>query len=120
MAKQKNPLLKSANEEHEYTLEHIKELQKCQNDPVYFVKTYCQIQHPKHGSVPFKLYPYQEEMLRAYKDNRQVVVLSARQTGKCFLPHCNVTLVKLSINIIKRFILWIINRRVYNELFKNL
>lgn len=77
-----NPYLKKANQEHEYTLDHIKELARCQNDPVYFVKTYCQIQHPLHGSVPFELYPYQEEMLRQYKLNKQVVVLSARQTGK--------------------------------------
>ncbi len=83
MAKIKqNPYLKAANEEHEYTIEHIKELAKCAQDVVYFVKTYCQVQHPVKGSVPFALYPYQEEMLRQYCLNRQVVVLSARQTGK--------------------------------------
>jgi hypothetical protein len=79
---QQNPFLKKANQEHEYTLEHIKELDKCSKDPVYFIKTYCMIQHPVHGSIPFKLYPYQEEMIRAYHTNNQVVVLSARQTGK--------------------------------------
>lgn len=77
-----NPYLKKANQEHEYTLDHIRELDKCSKDPVYFIKTYCMIQHPVKGSIPFKLYPYQEDMIRAYHTNNQVVVLSARQTGK--------------------------------------
>lgn len=82
MAKQNNPYLKRANQEHNYELEHIRELQRCMNDVVYFVRTYCKIQHPVRGAIPFELYPYQEDMLRAYAENRNVVVLSARQTGK--------------------------------------
>ena len=82
MAAQQNPFLKRANEEHEYTLEHLVELSKCSEDVVYFVRTYCQIQHPMYGTVPFNLYPYQEHMLRIYQENRQTIVLSARQTGK--------------------------------------
>lgn len=83
MAKIKsNPYLKSAGEEHEYEAFHIQELQKCAEDPIYFIKHYCQVQHPIKGSIPFELYPYQEKMLRAYHKNRQNVVLSARQTGK--------------------------------------
>lgn len=83
MAKIKsNPYLKSAGEEHEYEAFHIQELKKCAEDPIYFIRTYCQVQHPIKGSIPFELYPYQEKMLRAYHTNRQNVVLSARQTGK--------------------------------------
>lgn len=82
MAKQNNPYLKRANQEHNYELEHIRELKRCMNDVVYFVRTYCKIQHPVRGAIPFELYPYQEDMLRAYAENRNVVVLSARQTGK--------------------------------------
>ena len=40
------------------------------------------VQHPVKGAVPFKLYPYQEHMIKCYHENRQIVVLSARQTGK--------------------------------------
>lgn len=40
------------------------------------------IQHPLKGAVPFKLYDYQRKMLRAYKEHRYTIVLSARQTGK--------------------------------------
>jgi hypothetical protein len=121
MAKHHNPYLKVAHQEHEYSLDHIKELQRCSTDPIYFIKTYCQIQHPTYGSIPFSLYPYQEDMIRAYQENRQVVVLSARQTGKCFFSATEEKVVDLSRvenYTIKKLVLWIINRRVYNELFK--
>jgi len=82
MARGKNKNLKSPNQEMEYTYEQVQELKRCSQDPVYFIKTYVRIQHPKKGDVPFKLYPYQEKMIRAYQENRYTVVLSARQTGK--------------------------------------
>lgn len=82
MAKSKNPYLKKANEEHEYTPEQVAELRKCAHDVVYFVKKYCKIQHPVKGEIPFQLYPYQENMLRTFAGERLAVVLSARQTGK--------------------------------------
>lgn len=60
----------------------VQELQKCVDDPVYFVKNYCKIQHPVKGEIAFELYPYQEQMLTMFANNRQSIVLSARQTGK--------------------------------------
>ena len=78
----KNPYLKRANEQHEYTYEQVQELERCMNDSVYFIKNYCLIQHAVRGTVPFKLYDYQEEMLRIFQNNRQSIILSARQTGK--------------------------------------
>ena len=82
MARARNPNLKKANAQVEFTYEQIQELKKCSEDPVYFIRKYVKIQHPIRGAIPFALYDYQEEMIRAYKDNRYVVVLSARQTGK--------------------------------------
>lgn len=82
MARAKNPKLKKANAETEYTLEQLQELRRCASDPVYFIENYIMIQHPNKGAVPFKLYPYQRKMIQAYQENRNVVVLSARQTGK--------------------------------------
>ena len=82
MARARNPNLKKANAQVEFTYEQIQELKKCSEDPVYFIRKYVKIQHPIRGAIPFALYDYQEEMVRAYKDNRYVVVLSARQTGK--------------------------------------
>lgn len=78
----KNPYIKHANEEHEYTPDQIRELRRCAEDVVYFVKHYCKIQHPVKGEIPFALYPYQEHMLRTFAGERLTVVLSARQTGK--------------------------------------
>lgn len=82
MALRRNPNLKRTNEEHEYTPEQLLELRKCAEEPIYFIDRYCRIQHPVKGSVPFRLYNYQKEMIHAFMENRFVVVLSARQTGK--------------------------------------
>jgi hypothetical protein len=82
MARAKNPRLKRANTEVEYTYDNIQELKRCADDPIYFIRKYVMIQHPTQGAVPFDLYPYQEKMINAYKENRYTVVLSARQTGK--------------------------------------
>lgn len=82
MARAKNPRLKKANQEMEYTYEQLSELRRCADDPIYFIENYVQIQHPVKGSIPFKLYDYQKNMITTYRDNRYTVVLSARQTGK--------------------------------------
>lgn len=82
MGRKKNPQIKAAGEETPFTAEQVKELKRCARDPIYFIKKYVMIQHPTRGAVPFELYPYQEKMIRGYQENRYVVVLSARQTGK--------------------------------------
>jgi hypothetical protein len=82
MSRQKNPYLKKANAQHEYTAEQVIELQRCMDDPVYFIRKYCVIQHAVKGAIPFALYPYQEKLIRTFDKQRQVIVLSARQTGK--------------------------------------
>lgn len=82
MARRKNPKLKASNTETEYTAFELNELRKCVSDAVYFVENYVKIVHPKKGAVPFELYDYQKEMLRAYQNFKDIIVLSARQTGK--------------------------------------
>ena len=82
MARVKNPLIKKANTPVEYTLEQVQELDKCRKDPVYFIQNFCRIQHPVRGAIAFDLYDYQIDQIRAYHEQRSVVVLSARQTGK--------------------------------------
>jgi hypothetical protein len=54
---------------------------RCAVDPIYFMKKYCKIQHPVRGKIPFHLYPFQEDTLTAFKDNRYNIVLKSRQTG---------------------------------------
>lgn len=82
MGKRHNPRLKPANEIGEYTLEQVNELKICMNDPIHFIKKYVKIQHPMKGTLPFDLFPYQENMIRKFHENRFTITLSARQTGK--------------------------------------
>ena len=82
MARGQNPNIKRANTEVEMTYNQALELRRCAQDPVYFIRTYVKIQHPTKGVVPFELYDYQEDMIRAYHKEQYTVVLSARQTGK--------------------------------------
>lgn len=56
-------------------------IKKSYSDPVFFIKTFCKIQHPIKGVVPFKLYPFQEELVQTIIDNPYVVVNKSRQLG---------------------------------------
>lgn len=82
MPRIRNPNLKGPNVQHEYTYEQLAEIKRCMQDPVYFIQHHVKVQHPKLGVIPFKLRPYQIRMIKGFQDNRYVVVLSARQTGK--------------------------------------
>lgn len=82
MPRVRNPNLKKANTEVEFTAQEIQELLKCSKDPVYFIQTYVKIQHPKLGIVPFELRDYQIKMIRGFHDHRFSVTLAARQVGK--------------------------------------
>jgi hypothetical protein len=57
------------------------EYRKCGADPIYFMKKYCVIQHPVRGKIPFHLYPFQEECLTDFKENRFNIILKSRQLG---------------------------------------
>lgn len=77
-----NPGLKKSNQLSEYTQEQIIELARCARDPIYFIRNYIKIKHPKRGKISFDLYDYQEDLIRMYMGNRFNIILSARQTGK--------------------------------------
>lgn len=57
------------------------EYKKCLQDPVHFMKKYCQIQHPQKGKIPFHLYPFQETALRDLRDHDYNIILKSRQLG---------------------------------------
>jgi hypothetical protein len=65
------------------TLKEIihEEYRKCALDPIYFMKKYCVIQHPVRGKIPFHLFPFQEECLTDFKENRLNIILKSRQLG---------------------------------------
>jgi hypothetical protein len=66
----------------EYTPEMVEEIRKCAIDPIYFIKTYVKIQHPKMGTINFDLFPYQERAVKAFQENRWTITLQSRQSGK--------------------------------------
>jgi Terminase large subunit, T4likevirus-type, N-terminal len=78
----KNPQLKRAFATDEYTPEMVKELARCRVDPVYFMKKYIKIQHPKRGTIKFNMFEYQERFVRCMHENRYVITLQPRQCGK--------------------------------------
>lgn len=61
--------------------EVIKEVLACANNPIYFIETYCKVQHEKRGLVHFKLYEYQKRALKHFINNDKVIVNKARQLG---------------------------------------
>ena len=54
---------------------------KCAQDPAHFMKKYCYIQHPTRGRIQFNLYPFQEKVLRLWRDNPYDIILKSRQLG---------------------------------------
>ncbi len=116
MARAKNERIKKAHTVTEYTPEQLDELEKCAADPIYFCRTYIKVQHPTKGAIPLELYDYQEEMIRMFIDERYSIVLSARQTGKCCLESTRLNTLTAPSNL-KKVLLWIFNRRLYNAIF---
>ncbi len=54
---------------------------KCAQDPAYFMKKYCMIQHPIRGKIPFELYDFQDKVINEFQEHRMNVILKARQLG---------------------------------------
>ena len=77
-----NPLLKKANVKIDFTKEQVEEYMKCAKDPVYFTKNYVQIVSLDEGLVPFKMWDFQEELIRKFHHNRFNIAKLPRQTGK--------------------------------------
>jgi len=77
-----NVLLKGANQDIRYTEDQLREYLRCAEDPVYFISTYCKIVTLDHGLQPFKLYPCQIDKVNTIHNNRKVILMESRQSGK--------------------------------------
>ena len=55
-----------------------REYMRCVQDPTYFMRKYCTIQHPQRGKVKFDLYPFQEKCLKEFKEHRYNIILKSR------------------------------------------
>lgn len=59
----------------------VSEIIKCGKDPSYFFNTYIKIQHSVKGLIPFNTYPFQDDCVQSFIDNRFNIVLKSRQQG---------------------------------------
>lgn len=74
--------LKPIGHKHNFTLEQLAEIEKCQEDPIYFIENYCQIVTLDHGLQLFKLYECQKEKVLHILNNRKAILMEGRQQGK--------------------------------------
>mgnify|MGYP006100588475 FL=1 len=77
-----NPNLKKINTPVDFSRDQIVEYQKCAGDPVYFMEKYIQIVSLDEGLVPFKMYPFQRDIVKTIHDNRFTICKLPRQSGK--------------------------------------
>lgn len=83
------------NSERPYTIKQKLEWIKCAVDVVYFTRKYIKIISIDDGVIPFNLYDYQEELLYTYQQNRFVIGMQCRQSGKtqttaAFITHFSI------------------------------
>jgi len=77
-----NPNLKKANVQQEWTKKQLQEYTRCMEDPLYFIQTYVRIVSLDEGLIPFKMYPFQKEMVGTFHKNRFTICKLPRQSGK--------------------------------------
>ena len=77
-----NQRLKKVGVELSYTEEQVAEIIKCTEDPVHFIRNYVKIVNVDHGLVPFDMWPFQEEMVNTFHNNRFCIAKMPRQVGK--------------------------------------
>jgi hypothetical protein len=77
-----NPNLPKEDYLHAYSQSEADEFAKCAMDPVYFAMTYMRIINVDHGLMPFRMWDFQQDMLRTFHENRFSICKLPRQVGK--------------------------------------
>jgi hypothetical protein len=77
-----NDNLKRIGVELQYTEEQVKEIIKCSEDPIYFIRNYVKIVNVDRGLVPFEMWNFQEDMVHTFHNNRFSICKMPRQVGK--------------------------------------
>ena len=78
-------LTKQGYSKVQYTSEQLREFQQCadpESGAMYFMENFMQIQHPTKGSIPFKPFDYQRELVMNYNGYRRSINMCGRQMGK--------------------------------------
>lgn len=77
-----NPNLKDSNVKIQWTKERLELLDKCRNDPGFFIKRYIKVVTLAEGVSDFKLWAFQEKLIDTVHKNRFVICTMPRQSGK--------------------------------------
>ena len=77
-----NDNLKKVGAPLDYTENQLVELSRCMDDPKYFIRNYCKIVSLDKGLINFRLFQYQEKFIDAVHNNRKVISMQPRQSGK--------------------------------------
>jgi hypothetical protein len=77
-----NPNLPLPEDQITLTADELKEYVRCTTDPIYFIKKYVKIISVDEGIIKFDLWPFQEEIINTFENNRFVICKLARQSGK--------------------------------------
>jgi hypothetical protein len=77
-----NPKLRRAFTQISMSQHQVEEFRLCARDPIHFIKKYVKIVALGRGIIPFDLYPFQEDMIKKFIDNRFVICKIPRQSGK--------------------------------------
>lgn len=75
-------LVKRGYTQTKYDAYRLEELKKCLQDPIYFAKTYVKIQHATKGQMSFRMWKFQEELIKVYHGESNSIALLPRQSGK--------------------------------------
>lgn len=65
--------------------ELAREYARCQALPAHFLDHHARISDPQQGIVPFRLWPFQRELLDVLEGQQRIIVLKARQLGVSWL-----------------------------------
>ena len=100
-----NPNLKKTNVPVQFTKDQVMEFIKCKEDPIYFALNYFKIVSLDHGVIPFRLYDFQQELIRSFHEKRFTICKMPRQTGKsttcvAFLLHYLIVNDNVTIGIL--------------------
>ena len=77
-----NPSLKDANVKVTWSQKKLEELQKCAEDPIYFITKYVKVVTIDTEITDFKLWKFQANLIKTVHENRYVITVMPRQSGK--------------------------------------
>lgn len=113
----KSEFIKRPNTIENYTHEQVVELAKCMNDPIYFMCSYMKVQHPVRGSIPFEMYDYQKDAVKAFLDHDDCIVMLGRQMGKCLFGDTAINIARKPKGF-KKLILKLAFPKEYEKTFR--